>query len=54
MNPYQKPLGYWTAAIAGLVTALLSDGWGDLVGLACLSAPIARLLYSGLTTRASR
>lgn len=53
MSAYRTPVVYWLSAVTGLVVALLSDGWGDVLGLILLSAPIGRLLYSGLTWRTS-
>ena len=53
MSVYREPLFYWTAAVLGLVIALLSDGWGDALGLVLLGAPLVRLLYSGARPRTS-
>jgi hypothetical protein len=52
MSVYGEPLVYWTAAVLGLVIALLSDGWGDVLGLALLCTPLLRLLDSGVRRRA--
>lgn len=40
MKPYVQPIFYWLSAIIGLVLALLTDGAGDLVALALVTAPL--------------
>ena len=39
MKAYAKPVVLWGAALAGLVLALVGDGWADGVGVALLAAP---------------
>lgn len=39
-SAYSKPALYWTAALAGLVLALLAEGWGDALALLLLCAPL--------------
>jgi hypothetical protein len=51
MSPYRKPFLHWGAAFAGLVIALLSEGWGEVIGLAPLALPLLRLTYTAWTLR---
>ena len=53
MSVYRQPLVYWTTAVLGLVIALVSEGWGDVLGLGLLCTPLLRLVYSGLRPRTS-
>ena len=52
MKPYWEPLLYWTAACTGLVLALLTEGWGDVIGLVLLATPLVRVLSGGRPMRA--
>jgi hypothetical protein len=36
---YRIPLALWACAIAGLVVALATDGFGDVIGVGLTSVP---------------
>lgn len=54
MNVWQKPLVCWSAAVIGLVLALLSDGVGDAVAIVLLCWPLIAMLLPFVRKRAAR
>jgi hypothetical protein len=43
VTPYAQPLLYWTAALSGLVLALLTEGMGDAIAMVLLCLPLVAI-----------
>lgn len=54
MKTYGLPLFYSIASAIGLVIALLSESWGDAIGLALLVLPLWPLLRATVVLRRAR
>jgi hypothetical protein len=54
MKTYGQPLFYSIASAVGLVIALLSESWGDAIGLALLLTPLWPLVRATLVLRRAR
>ena len=51
MKTYGQPLFYSIASAIGLVIALLSESWGDMIGLALLVTPLWPLFRATIALR---
>jgi hypothetical protein len=54
MKTYRLPLLYSIASAVGLVIALLSESWGDAIGLALLITPLWPLVRATFALRGAR